>query len=247
MKALILAAGYATRLYPLTKKYPKPLLEVKGRPIINYIIDKLELVGDIDEIYIVTNSKFISIFRKWAKNIKSPKKITLVNDRTKSNQDRLGAIGDINFVIKQKKLKQDLLVVGGDNLFSGSLPEFLAACRKNISSAGIGVYRLKRKKDASRYGVVRLNKLNKVISFQEKPKHPDSNLVAMCLYYVAKDYLYLISAYLQDKKVKTDATGSYIAWLKDKADVYGHIFKGSWFDIGDYKYLNAAKKEESWL
>ena len=92
MKALILAAGYATRLYPLTKKYPKPLLEVKGRPIINYIIEKIELVNGIDEIYIVTNSKFISDFRKWAKTVKSPKKITLVDDLTKDNQDRLGAM-----------------------------------------------------------------------------------------------------------------------------------------------------------
>ncbi|MFH0917652.1 MAG: nucleotidyltransferase family protein [Candidatus Omnitrophota bacterium] len=241
MKALILAAGYATRLYPLTKKYPKPLLEVKGRPIINYIVGKLGSIRDIDEIYIVTNSKFISIFREWAATIKSSKKITLINDRTQNNRDRLGAVGDIDFVIKQENVRQDLLVVGGDNLFSGSLKEFLKACRKNISSAGLGLFRLKRKKDASRYGVVKLGKLNKVISFIEKPKHPDSNLVAMCLYYIAKDYLYLINSYLHDKNIKTDATGRYIAWLKDRVDVYGHVFSGSWFDIGDYKYLNAAK------
>ena len=87
-----------------------------------------------------------------------------------------------------------------------------------------------------------MDKLNRVISFKEKPKHPDSNLVAMCLYYISKDYLYLINAYLQDKKRKADATGRYIAWLKDIANVYGHVFSGSWFDIGDYKYLNAAKE-----
>ena len=130
MKALILAAGYATRLYPLTKKYPKPLLEVKGRPIIDYIVDKLGLVGPLSEIYIVTNSKFIADFRKWAKTVNSPKKITLVDDLTKNNQDRLGAIGDINFAIKKKKIKEDLLVVGGDNLFSGSLRGFWMPLRK---------------------------------------------------------------------------------------------------------------------
>ena len=242
MKALILAAGYATRLYPLTKKYPKPLLEVKGRPIIDYIIDKLELVDSINEIYIVTNSKFISDFKKWAKTFKSSKKITLVNDLTKNNQDRLGAIGDIRFVIKKKKIQEDLLIVGGDNLFSGSLQSFLDAVKKNTASVSLGLYRLKRKKDASRYGVVKLNKLKRVISFKEKPKHPDSSLVAMCLYYISKNYLNLINVYMQEEKIKADATGSYIAWLKDKVNVYGYVFSGSWFDIGDYQYLNTAKE-----
>jgi len=242
VKALILAAGYATRLYPLTKKYPKPLLEVKGRPIINYIIENIGLVSEINEIYVVTNSKFISDFRKWVKTVKSSKKITLVDDLTKNNQDRLGSIGDIQFVIKKKKVQEDLLVVGGDNLFSGSLQGFLDVVKKNIAPAAIGLYKLKRKNDASRYGVVKLDKLKRVISFKEKPKHPQSNLVAMCLYYVSKDYLNLINAYMQAKKRKTDATGSYIAWLKDKLDVYGYVFSGSWFDIGDYKYLNTAKE-----
>jgi glucose-1-phosphate thymidylyltransferase len=241
VKALILAAGYATRLYPLTKKFPKPLLKVKGRPIIDYILDKLELVGSIDEIYIVTNSKFIAEFRKWAKTVNSSKKITLVDDLTKSNQDRLGAIGDINFVTKNKKVREDLLVIGGDNLFSGSLQGFLAAARKNKAATSLGLYRLKRKNDASRYGVARLDKSKRVISFQEKPEHPDSNLVAMCLYYISKKYLNLIKVYLENKKSKADATGSYIAWLKDRVSVYGYVFSGSWFDIGDYKYLNAAK------
>jgi len=242
MKALILAAGYATRLYPLTKEFPKPLLEVKGRPIIDYIVDKLNSVSVIDEIYIVTNSKFISFFRKWVKSVKSPKKITLVDDLTKNNQDRLGAIGDINFVIKEKKIGKDLLVVGGDNLFNGSLKGFLGSVRKNICSVNIGLYRLKRKKDASRYGVVKLNNQKKIISFEEKPKHPQSCLVAMCLYYMPKDLLGLIEEYMHNKNKQNDATGGYIAWLKDKVDVYGYIFKGSWFDIGDYKYLNAAKE-----
>ena len=241
MKAIILAAGYATRLYPLTKKFPKPLLKVKGRPIIDYIVDKLGLVGGINEIYIVTNSKFIAEFRRWAKTLKSSKKITLVDDLTKNNQDRLGAIGDINFVIKNKKVREDLLVVGGDNLFSGSLQGFLATAKKNKAATSLGLYRLKRKKDASRYGVVRLDKSKRVISFQEKPEHPNSNLVAMCLYYISKKYLNLIKVYLGNKKTKADATGSYIAWLKDRITVYGYVFNGSWFDIGDKKYLNAAK------
>ena len=242
MKALILAAGYATRLFPLTKKYPKPLLEVKGRPIINYIVEKLELVRSINEIYVVTNSKFISDFKKWAKILKSTKKITLVNDLTKNNQDRLGAIGDIRFVIKNKKIREDLLIIGGDNLFSGALQGFLDAAKKNTAAASLGLYRLKNKKDASRYGVVKLDNFKRVISFTEKPKHPESSLVAMCLYYISKKYLNSVNVYMQKEKRKADATGSYIAWLKDKVAIYGYVFNGSWFDIGDYKYLNTAKE-----
>jgi len=243
MKALILAAGYATRLYPLTREYPKPLLEIKGRPIINYIVDKLSSVRAIDEIYVVTNSKFIRIFRKWAKTIKSSKKIVLVDDLTKNNQDRLGAIGDINFAITRKKIRDDLLVIGGDNLFNGSLSGFLNSVRKNSQAVNIGLYRLKQKKDASRYGVVKLDNHERVISFEEKPKHPLSSLVAMCLYAIPKDCLGLIKEYIQGKKNKLDATGGYIAWLKDRSPVYGYVFNGFWFDIGDHKYLNAAKEK----
>jgi glucose-1-phosphate thymidylyltransferase len=243
MKALILAAGYATRLYPLTKLYPKPLLEVQGRPIINYIIDRLESISDIDEIYIVTNSKFIRIFNKWIRSVKSVKKITLVNDLTKNNQDRLGAIGDINFTVNRKKIQDDLLIIGGDNLFSGSLRGFLSYSKKNRPAASIGLYKLRQKKDASHYGVAKLDRHKKVISFEEKPKKPKSSLVAMCLYYLPKNYLSLIHQYMQDKKRTADATGGYIAWLKNKVDVYGYVFGGSWFDIGDYKYLNAAKEK----
>ncbi|MDD5477888.1 MAG: nucleotidyltransferase family protein [Candidatus Omnitrophica bacterium] len=243
MKALILAAGYATRLYPLTKKYPKPLLEVKGRPIINYIVDKLNAISGVDEIYIVTNRKFILNFRQWVKSVKSSKKITLIDDLTKNNRDRLGAIGDINFVVKRQKVREDLLVIGGDNLFSGSLKGFLGSSVKRRPAVSLGLYALGQKKDASRYGVVKLDNRKRVISFEEKPRKPQSSLVAMCLYYIPKDHLSLVRQYIQNKKAnRVDATGSYIAWLKDKVDVYGYVFGGSWFDIGDYKYLNAAKK-----
>ncbi|MDD5505745.1 MAG: nucleotidyltransferase family protein [Candidatus Omnitrophica bacterium] len=242
MKALILAAGYATRLYPITREYPKPMLEVSGRPIINYIVDKLNSVADIDEIYVVTNNKFIAVFRKWVKKINSLKKITLINDLTKSNQDRLGSMGDINLAVTRKKIRNDLLVVGGDNLFDCSLKGFLASVKKNSAAVNIGLYRLKQKKEASRYGVVGLNAHKKVISFQEKPRKPQSSLVAMCLYFIPRNCLGLIEEYIRGKQNKTDATGGYIAWLKDRVDVYGYVFNGLWFDIGDYKYLNAAKE-----
>jgi glucose-1-phosphate thymidylyltransferase len=243
MKALILAAGYATRLYPLTRQYPKPLLEVKGRAIIDHIVGKLEAIDAIDEIYVVTNSKFIRVFRKWAKSLSSSKKITLVNDLTKSNHDRLGAIGDIDFVIRARRFKDDLLVIGGDNLFSSPLKGFLAGARKNPFAVNIGLYKLARKKDATRYGVAELDRRGRITGFEEKPENPRSSLAAMCLYFIPAASLNLVREYARGGGKKVDTTGGYIAWLKDREDVYGHVFKGKWFDIGDHKYLNAAKEK----
>jgi glucose-1-phosphate thymidylyltransferase len=240
VKALILAAGYATRLYPLTRYYPKPLLEVKGRPIIDYIVDKLNDASCVDEIIVVTNSRFISRFKSWKKARKLLKPITLVDDLTKSNDDRRGAIGDVNFVINKLKIKDDLLVVGGDNLFSGGLNNFLAAALKKKPCATIGLYKLNCLKDASRYGVVKLNRSSKVVEFNEKPAKPNSHLVAMCLYYIPSECLKLICDFIRVSR-KSDATGNYIDWLKDRVATYGFIFKGCWYDIGDFKYLNAAK------
>lgn len=226
----------------MTKEYPKPLLEVSGRPILDYIIDKLKDVDEIDEIIIVTNSKFISCFREWKKKAKARKSITLIDDQTKSNADRLGAIGDIEFVISKKRVKEDVLVIGGDNLFSGSLKEFLKFAENKKPAITIGLYKLGKLKDASRYGTAKLDKEGKVVYFKEKPAKPSSKLVAMCLYYLPAQRLSLIKDFIRVRKI-ADATGNYIDWIKDRIDTYGFIFGGSWYDIGDYKFLNAAKKE----
>jgi len=243
MKALILAAGYATRLYPLTKEYPKPLLLVKDRPIINYIVDKLGKLGDIDEIIVVTNSKFISHFKKWAKGIHTKKRLSLVDDCTKTNDDKLGAVGDINFTLQKKRIKDDLLVIGGDNLFDGNLGEFLKFGRKMGSSPVIGVYDLGSKKEAGKYGVTKIDKDNRVVNFQEKPKKPQSTLVAMCLYYFPGASLRFLKEYMDTNSYKSDATGFYIDWLSKNTDVYAFNFSGTWYDIGDRGFYDKAKKQ----
>jgi glucose-1-phosphate thymidylyltransferase len=242
MKALILAAGYATRLYPLTRQYPKPLLEVNKKPIIDYIIDQLNDLKQVDEIIVVSNDRFISKFGKWAKTAKTNKKITLVNDLTKNNQSRLGAIGDINFVLSRKRISDDILVIGGDNLFSQGLEGFLKFSLENYPAPTMGIYRLKNKSDASRYGVVKLGRKGLISEFAEKPQKPASNLVAMCLYFIPRDLLGKVKEYMRDTRKKNDATGGFICWLKDKVKVYGFVFGGKWFDIGDHKYLDAANK-----
>lgn len=240
MKALVLAAGYATRLYPLTREYPKPLLHVGKRSIIDYIIEKLARLDEIDEIIVVTNSKFISRFRGWAKRLKIRKRLTLVDDLTKGLTDRRGAIGDMQFAIKKKRVKEDLLVIGGDNLFDGSLKKFLRFAKANRPYPVIGVYDIKNKEKAKKYGVVKVDKENKVIDFKEKPKVPISSLVAMCLYYFPKEDLKLIEEYLGRKKEKYDATGLYIDWLRKRLPVYAFVFGGRWYDIGDFNFYNEA-------
>jgi len=242
MKALVLAAGYATRLYPLTKNYPKPLLKVGSKYIIDYAIEKLNSLDEVDEIIVVTNTKFVRHFKKWAAHVKTPKPICVVDDLSKTLADRRGAIGDMSFAVSKKRIKDDLLVIGGDNLFDGGLKGFLKYALSLEGSPLLGVYKLKSKKEGKKYGIVVLDKKNRIIDFQEKPQHPESKLAAMCLYYFPKKKVKLIKSYLSGKSSKTDATGFYIDWLRKKGKVYGFVFKGKWYDIGDFKYLNQAKR-----
>ena len=241
MKALILAAGYATRLYPLTKDYPKSLLKIGRRPIIEYIIDKLQAQEQIDEIIVVTNGKFISCFKRWKRSLKIRKRLTLIDDLTRTLNDRRGAIGDIDFVIRKKYNKDDLLVIGGDNLFDEGLKVFLNFAKSKEPHPVIGVFNIKNKLEARKYGVVKLDKNNRIVDFAEKPKAPKTNLVAMCLYYFPKEKLKLVREYLNNKKNKNDATGFYIDWVSKKEAVYGFIFDGRWYDIGHHKSYNEAK------
>lgn len=245
MKALILAAGYARRLYPITKEFPKPLLLVKHRPIIDYIVDKLEAADLIDEIIVVTNSKFISRFRSWASRHPAKKRITLVDDLTRTHADKRGAIGDMYFAVNKKRLKEDLLVIGGDNLFDGDLDDFLDFACALGDKPVIGAYNIRKRQAAREYGVIKVNKEGRVIDFEEKPKKPKSALVAMCLYYFPKNKLRLIKEYFNTKDNKHDATGFYIDWLTRRQNVFAFVFHGRWFDIGHHKFYEEAKHKFS--
>lgn len=245
MKALILAAGYATRLYPITKEFPKPLLPVADRPIIDYIIDKVAELEAIDEIFVITNSKFLSNFKGWVKNIKVPQRVTLIDDLTKSNSDKRGAIGDIHFAIENKSIHDDLLIIGGDNLFDSDLKGFLSFAEKKSPHPVIGAFDIKNTEEAKKYGVIKLDNKNQVVDFQEKPRVPRSTLIAMCLYYFSKEKLGLVKEYSEAKTDKHDATGFYIDWLRKKETVFGFIFGGRWYDIGHHKFYNKAKENFS--
>ena len=244
MKALVLAAGYATRLYPLTKDRPKPLLDVAGKPVLEYILARIEKIEGLDTLYIVVNKKFYAHFEKWKARYASSKSITLVNDGSMQEDDRLGAIGDIRFSIQKEKIADDLLVVAGDNLFDMDLSLFVRSAQKKSPSCSMMLYDVKDLSLARRYGIVALDKSHRIISFEEKPETPKSTLSAMGVYYFPKEVLGQIEAYLISGS-QQDAPGFFIRWLSQKETVYGYPCEGIWYDIGDlHSYQRASQTFE---
>lgn len=243
MQVLILAAGYGTRLYPLTKDTPKPLLPCNGKPIINYLLDKVKGFSGLRDITVITNDRFTKHFEQW-KNAerKFPVPIRVVNDGTTTPENRLGAMGDINFVLQKNLVTEDLLVMGGDNLFDYALDGYVDFCQKVSPQATIGLYDIKDKDWAKSFGVVEVDSEKKIVSFEEKPKIPKSTLIAMCLYYIPKDSFNFISAYLKSAK-SADTTGEYIRWLSQQTPVYGFKFDGKWYDIGSLEAYNEAQED----
>ena len=246
MKVLILAAGYGTRLYPRTQRCPKPLLKIGSRPIINYLIDKLEELRNISRIIVVTNDRFYKQFRSWKEDLDVRYPICLLNDLSKSPHDRLGAIGDIDFALSKEGLASDFLILGGDNFFKDRLVEFMSFAKKKHPAVTVGLFDIEDKYDARHYGVVRLDKKNRIVEFCEKPSRPVSSLVAMCLYYFSRQKLRFIKEYLSSPSHSRDTVGTYINWLISKDEVYGFIFKGFWLDIGSvsaYKTVEKTSKD----
>jgi glucose-1-phosphate thymidylyltransferase len=234
MKALILAAGYATRLRPLTDSFPKMLLPLAERPMLDYLLDRIREVGEIDEIHLVTNAHFAPIFRDWA-----PDDVTVHDDGTTSNEDRLGAIGDIAFTIERAELQgADLLVVAGDNLIGYSLPDFVTFWREKGGSA-IAVHEVDDRELLSQYGIVVLDEDDRVVGFEEKPAEPKSNLAATAAYLYRGADLERLSEYLEQGNAP-DAPGNFAAWLSEQAPLYGYRVSGEWHDIGDLRQLLAA-------
>jgi len=240
MKCLLLGAGYATRLYPLTRERPKPLLPVGGVPILQRICESAGKAG-VDRIYVVTNHRFADHFYSWKAEIKNPPApIEIFDDMTTSNDDRLGAVGDMDFVIKNAKIDDELLVIAGDNLFEFSVKEFVDFARKRGGSA-VAVKDVGSKQLASLYGVVDVDKGGRIVDFEEKPPQPASTLIAIAMYYFAKDHVPLVRQYLQEGHNK-DQPGHYIAWLHQQVPVYAFPFKGEWYDIGDIDSYTKANE-----
>ena len=245
LNVLILAGGYGTRLYPLTLNLPKPLLKIGQRTVIDFSLDRLKGLDYLEEIFVVTNNKFYRNFVQWKKKVKFTNKITVVNDGTKNNNERLGSIGDLYFTIKKEKIDSDILVIAGDNIFKMGLASFMDFANQKLPNISIGVYDVKKKAMATRYGVVKLDKDNRIVDFLEKPEDPPSSMVATCVYFFPKETIPLLYEYVERFKSKTDAAGNYIQWLLKKTKVYAFTFRGPWLDIGQIDTYKKAEREFS--
>lgn len=233
MRALILAAGYATRLYPLTETVAKPLLTVGGRPIVDHILERIREADPL-EVHVVTNSKFAGAFSEWA-----PADVTVHDDGTASENDRLGAIGDLRFVVERAGIDDDWLVVAGDNLFDYSLAEYARWWRSKGVASAVALYEHPELELVKQYGVVELDEHERVVSFVEKPAAPASNLAATACYLFHREHLKLVATYLDEGNVP-DQPGRFVEWLHRRAPVYGYRFRGEWLDIGDRDQLLEA-------
>jgi glucose-1-phosphate thymidylyltransferase len=241
MDVIILAAGYATRLYPLTLDKAKPLLEVAGKPIIEWGLDTLANVPGLGTIYIVTNDKFANDFQAWADRYQHRQlqfKFKIINDGSKSDDDKLGAIGDINFVITRENLtKSDLLIVAGDNLFSESLADFVEYAKK--TEATVAVYDVGDLEKIKKYGNITIDSGGVITHFEEKPEKAQSTLAAVALYYYSHEMIPLLTTYLAAGN-NPDQPGRFVQWLYTRKPVKTFQIKGKWLDIGSKETLEEA-------
>ncbi|PYJ21188.1 MAG: nucleoside-diphosphate-sugar pyrophosphorylase [Verrucomicrobia bacterium] len=243
MNALILAAGYATRLYPLTLNKAKPLLVVGGRPIIEWVVNNLADVPDLETIYVVTNDKFAADFQAWSERYQDQHpefKFKIINDGSKSDEDKLGAIGDINFVITGENLTQSsLLIVAGDNLFTESLTDFVVCARE--TEATVAVYDVGDAEAIKKYGNIAVDADGIITRFEEKPEKPQGTLAAIALYYYSPAVLSLLTTYLAAGN-NPDQPGRFVQWLYTRKPVETFQIKGNWLDIGSKETLEDADR-----
>ncbi len=229
MKCLILAAGYATRLYPLTENFPKPLLTVGDKTILDWLVDDIDTLGAVDEYVVISNSKFAGHFSEWAKD--KPQKITVVDDGTGSNETRLGAVRDIQFAIDALGLDDDMLVIAGDNVLDFSLTRFVRYAQEKGTSAIMRYYEGEKAK-LQKSGVVLCDGNDLVLEMAEKPEEPKSNWCCPPFYYYTKSDAKLVREGIASG-CGVDAPGSYVAWLATKTPVHAMEMPGKRYDIGN--------------
>jgi len=243
MKVIILAAGYATRLYPLTLTQPKPLLPVAGKPMIEHVLDNLEPIGGIDRVYVVTNAKFAGHFQQWADRYRATKsklEFTVVNDGSTDDNNKLGAIGDIHYVLKTQNVDDDLIVVAGDNLFSERLDAFGQFCRAKDAPV-LALYDVGDLEQIKKYNAISADSDGRITFFEEKPKSPTSTLTGIALYFYPKSTLPLIKQYIAEGN-NPDQPGRLVQWLYPRTPVYTWTVPGIWYDIGSKETLEEANR-----
>jgi glucose-1-phosphate thymidylyltransferase len=243
MKIIILAAGYATRLYPLTLNQPKPLLPVAARPMIDHVLDSLSAIAGIDRVYVVTNAKFAGHFQKWADAKPAGKtalNFTIVNDHSTDDTNKLGAIGDLHLVLNREKVDDDIIVVAGDNLFSEKLDGF-GKCAREKNAPVLAVYDVGNLEEIKKYNSISTDATGRITFFEEKPKQPTSTLTGIALYYYPKSVLPLIRQYMAEGN-NPDQPGRLVQWLYPRIPFHTWKVPGIWYDIGSKETLEEANR-----
>lgn len=242
MIALILAAGYGTRLYPLALHTPKALLPIKGRPILRYLLDKLEVPAlGVRQISLVSNHRFAAQFRDWFSSAGLKVPWTVLDDGSTSEENRLGSMGDLAFALKTVSLREDLLVLGSDNLFPDELGGFLSFARGRAPAVTLGSYALADRSLVSRYGVLDIEASGRVLKFEEKPIRPTSSSISTAVYFFPRKAVGWVLEYV-DSVTTADTLGVFIRWLIARESVFAYPFQGPWFDVGDIDSYTQAEE-----
>jgi len=235
MKCILLCAGYATRLFPLTENFPKALLQIGNKPLLDYILEEVNTIDEVDEVFVITNDRYYKHFEKWASEKDNIKPIKVINDNTTSNDDRLGAIGDIMYVIDKENINDDLLIIAGDNLFTYKLKDVInfykeknetVLCAKELDDINL----------LKRFAVATIDSKNKVLSLVEKPENPESNLGVYATYVYPKKVLKYLNEYKQ-LGYNMDSPGHFPQFLYTKENVYIYKFNGECYDVGTHETL----------
>ena len=239
MKCLILAAGYATRLYPLTENFPKPLLEVKGKTILGWLIDDIADSGSVDEFVVISNHKYVYHFNKWANE--SRHNITVLDDGTESNETRLGAVKDIEFAVESLGIDDDILVIAGDNVLDFSLTKFIDYALSKKASCIMRYYEPDDKR-LLKCGVVSVDENDLITGMTEKSPTPATHWCCPPFYYYTKEDVRAVKKGIESG-CPTDAPGSFAAWLSRQTSVYAMKMPGKRYDIGNIESYEKVKKE----
>lgn len=239
MICMILAAGYATRLYPLTENFPKPLLKVGEKTILDHLTDDIAAGGAVSEFIVISNHKFAGHFSDWAKT--KPYKIRVVDDGTETNETRLGAVCDIQFAIRQLKLSDDMLVIAGDNVLDFSLNRFVDYAKEKNTSAVMRYFEPEQKR-LQKCGVLEIDENDRILGMEEKPQTPKSNWCCPPFYYYKKEDIALLDDAIA-AGCGTDAPGSLVAWLCEKTAVSAMEMPGRRYDIGNLESYEQVQQE----
>lgn len=243
MKAIILAAGFGTRLYPLTRNIPKALLPLGNKTILDYLVEKLELLAVVDEIILAVNGRFYLDFEKWRKASSYKKPIYIIENKVFEAEKRFGVVRDLNLALRSGHCgSDDFLVFCGDNYFDFPMSHFLLPCLGHRDQVLVGVYDVKEDSVASECGVVLTDNHNFITDFEEKPACPKSTRVAIGVYYFPGAYRLRIYEYLEIDKLNPDRIGDFIAWLTKKDSLHAVDFDGSWFDVGTKESYDEARR-----